>query len=128
MIIPVSLLTFLGIVIINSSNQALAIQQTIFLIFGLGLFFLLSSLDFRSLVSVSKVFYLLTLFLLVVVFFIGFETRGSLRWIPLGPFTFQPSEFAKPVIILTLANFWGKNNPTWLNIGKSLFLILPVTV
>src|SRR5205085_726755 len=51
---------------------------------------------------------------------LGIETRGSVRWIPLGIFNIQPSEFAKPVLILFLALFWSKNLPSWVNIFKSL--------
>lgn len=64
--------------------------------------------------------------LLVFTFILGFETRGSIRWITLGSFNFQPSEFAKPILILTLAYFWSKHSTTWINILKSLGLLMPI--
>lgn len=126
MIIPSVLLSILGIVVIYSSSPALAIQQILFLLFGLVLFFFLSFFDFRALKGVIKSLYLVILVLLVIVFLIGFETRGSLRWIPLGLFNFQPSEFAKPILILLLADFWSKKDTSWQNIALSLGLILPI--
>lgn len=60
--------------------------------------------DPRKLASFSKVLYALNLTLLVAVFFLGKEAKGSVRWIDLGPFQIQPSEIAKLFVILTLAD------------------------
>ena len=46
-----------------------------------------------------------TLLLFVVVFLAGTVARGSRRWIDLGFFRFQPSEFGKLLVILALAGF-----------------------
>jgi cell division protein FtsW len=50
---------------------------------------------------------LLALGLLVVVLMpgVGRIVNGSQRWIPLGPLTFQPSEFAKFAMVLWLAGY-----------------------
>ena len=42
--------------------------------------------------------------LLVVVTGLGSERKGSQAWFQLGPFQLQPSEFAKIVVIITLAS------------------------
>ncbi len=47
--------------------------------------------------------YLLSLLLTLTVYFIGATTNGAARWIPLGPFQFQPSEALKVATILFLA-------------------------
>ena len=41
-----------------------------------------------------------TLFLLVAVLFVGTTVNGAQRWIALGPFSFQPAEFAKLMGVL----------------------------
>lgn len=46
---------------------------------------------------------LLSLILLIVVFFVGESTNGSQRWIDLGVVQFQPSELAKGAVILATA-------------------------
>jgi rod shape determining protein RodA len=46
-----------------------------------------------------------TLVLMIVVFPLAEEIRGSKRWIDVGPFQFQPSEFGKLLFILALAGF-----------------------
>ena len=42
---------------------------------------------------------------MLLVFLAGPVTRGSRRWIDLGSFRFQPSEFGKLLFVLALAGF-----------------------
>ena len=49
--------------------------------------------------------YAVTLILMLLVFPLGDTTRGSKRWIELGPFQLQPSEFGKLLFVLALAGF-----------------------
>jgi len=46
-----------------------------------------------------------TILLVLLVFPFADETRGAKRWIELGPFQFQPSEFGKLLFVLALAGF-----------------------
>ena len=46
-----------------------------------------------------------TLGIMVLVLAAGAATRGSKRWIDVGIFTFQPSEFGKVLLVLALAGF-----------------------
>lgn len=123
-----SLLLFIGILVIFSSSQELAIQQSIFALFGGSIFIFLSNFDYRSIKNFILPIFLLNIFLLIVVFILGVETRGSIRWIPIGLFNIQPSEFAKPILILFLAFFWSSNSPSWKNILKSLLWSMPFLV
>lgn len=126
MLIPALLLTSLGVMVIFTSSQSLAIQQALFALVGVGFYFGLSNFDYRSLRNILKPIYFVIVFLLFVTLFLGFETRGSIRWIPLGLFNLQPSEFAKPVLILLMADFWTRNRPTWKNIFKSFIILFPI--
>ena len=46
-----------------------------------------------------------TIFVMIFVFVFAEAVRGSKRWIDLGPFQFQPSEFGKLFFVLALAGF-----------------------
>ncbi len=116
----------IGILVIYSSSKELAIQQFIYTSLGMIFFFLISQLDLFSIRKFILPLFFSTALLLIIVLIVGIETRGSIRWIPLGFFNIQPSEFAKIVLILFLAQFWTKNNPSWINIFKSLLWISPI--
>ncbi len=126
--IIVSFLSLLSIsiLVIFSSSPELAFQQAIFGFIGVIFYILIANLDYRALTTIIKPGLIITILLLVFVFILGVETRGSVRWIPLGFINIQPSEFAKPVIILALAYFWSKHYPDWRNISKSLLMISPI--
>ncbi len=53
----------------------------------------------------SRLLYACTVGLMAFVFLAGPVTRGSRRWVDLGPFRFQPSEFGKLLLVLFLAAF-----------------------
>jgi rod shape determining protein RodA len=46
-----------------------------------------------------------TIALMIFVFVFAEAVRGSKRWIELGPFQFQPSEFGKALFVLAIAGF-----------------------
>ncbi|MDP3758282.1 MAG: rod shape-determining protein RodA [Candidatus Daviesbacteria bacterium] len=127
---PITLTSFLlvsiGILVIYSSSKELAIQQSVFTAIGLIFFFLVSQIELQSLKNLIKPLYFLILIMLVVVLIFGIETRGSLRWIPLGIFNIQASEFAKPILIFFLAKFWSERAASWQNILKSLLYSSPL--
>lgn len=120
------LLICIGILVIYSSSTELAIQQLIFTVVGMLIFLFISQLEVKSIKNLISPLYLITTLMLIFVLFLGIETRGSVRWIPLGIFNIQPSEFAKPILILFLAQFWSKHMPSWINILKSLAWVLPL--
>jgi rod shape determining protein RodA len=124
--ICIILLLSISIVVLLSSDTTLAIQQLLFAIFGIILYLFISNLDYHLLRSLSKGGYFLILILLILVLILGIETRGSIRWIPLGLINIQPSEFAKPMIIIVLSTFWASNFVSWLNILKSLAFLAPI--
>jgi len=53
----------------------------------------------------QKGIYAVTLVLMLLVFPLGDTTRGSKRWIELGGFQLQPSEFGKLLFVLALSGF-----------------------
>lgn len=50
-------------------------------------------------------FLAIALLLLVLIPGVGREVNGSQRWLPLGSFTLQPSEFAKVALVIYLAGY-----------------------
>jgi rod shape determining protein RodA len=86
------------------------IHQIIWYALGLGAGAALCLVDYHTLARWSLVAYGATIFFLVIVLIphIGSMRFGARRWIDLGFFQFQPSEFAKLAFILAMANFLSR--------------------
>ena len=54
--------------------------------------------------------YVSTVVVMLLVFLAGPVTRGSRRWLDLGPFRFQPSEFGKLLFVLAIAGFLAERS------------------
>lgn len=52
-----------------------------------------------------RAIYLIAILTLLLVPLLGVAKRGSRRWLQIGSFQFQPSEFAKLLVVLALAGF-----------------------
>jgi rod shape determining protein RodA len=81
------------------------VRQGIFAAVGLAGFVAMLLLDPAIYQRYRRVLYTGTLGVMVVVFVGGVAARGSKRWIDLGFFRFQPSEFGKLFFILFVAAF-----------------------
>jgi rod shape determining protein RodA len=79
------------------------------IVLGLVAMAVAMSIDYRSLADKSHFLYLGIVVLLVFVLFFGVVRGGSRRWIDLGPLNLQPSEFAKAILALVLAKFFGES-------------------
>ena len=96
---------------------------------GIVLMLFVAGMDYHIWQRLAVFGYLAAVALSVAVMLFGREINGSKRWLALGPFSFQPSEFAKVALILFLADLVTKNVKT---IGKMwtlcriMFWILPI--
>jgi rod shape determining protein RodA len=79
------------------------VTQIYWLVVGGVLAFAVATIDYRHLERLAPALYGAGLLLLMLVFVLATDVRGSARWIKLGPFTVQPSEFMKPLVVLMLA-------------------------
>ena len=113
----VALLTIFGITMIRSAiagNIELIEGNTVQkqIIFAVGGFFvmiLVAMVDYRLLSALSRPLYFGMAILLAALNVIGGPLFGSARWFQLGPILIQPSELAKIVMIIILADFFTQN-------------------
>jgi rod shape determining protein RodA len=80
-------------------------RQGLYAFVGGLLFVAVLLVDPDRLRSLWRPIYFGTLGLMLLVLVAGAATRGSRRWIDVGFFTFQPSEFGKVLFVLALAGF-----------------------
>ncbi|WNM59111.1 rod shape-determining protein RodA [Candidatus Nitrospira allomarina] len=83
------------------------LKQATWMMVGSLAFLVAVGIDYHKLARLSYVLYGIGLILLIIVLIAGKTSRGSQRWIPLGPFAVQPSEFIKIPLLLMLAAYYG---------------------
>jgi len=113
----VAFLTIFGVTMIRSAiagnielvEANTVIKQIIFAGIGLVILIITAMIDYRYWGALSNILFLVTVGVLAVLFIFGGALFGSSRWFSVGPILIQPSEFAKIVIILVLANFFSQN-------------------
>jgi rod shape determining protein RodA len=112
----------IGVAMIYSStsdptrgNADLYVTQLYAIVLGLGAMLVMLTLDYRAFTDKSHLIYLALLGVLLYVLFFGDVQMGAQRWIRIGSFNLQPSEFAKIGLALVLAKFFGENrgSPGW---------------
>ena len=85
------------------------IQQIAGIIVGIiGLRFL-SNFHYKKLITYTLPFAFFVIIMLVMVKLFGTTVNGAQRWINLGPMSLQPSEFAKPAVVMLLAAVFSKD-------------------
>lgn len=124
--LPSLFLCLLSILIIQSIAPQLVAIHTITIIIGFILYFIFSKADYRIFENLSKPLYIISAASLLITFLIGFETRGSLRWIEVGNIRIQFSELIKPVLIIFFASlFKVKNNNFSSNLVNFISFLVP---
>jgi rod shape determining protein RodA len=104
-------LSMIGVAMIYSTTGGwrLPVVQLYAVIIGAIAFTVFLVIDYRALTDKSHFIYLVLLGLLIYVLLFGTTAGGARRWISLGAFNLQPSEFAKLGVALVLAKFFGEN-------------------
>ena len=109
------------------------VRQGIAAAVGFGGFLVALAIDPDRYRRWQKPIFAVTLLLMLLVYPLAEQTRGSRRWIDIGPFQFQPSEFGKLLFVLALAGFLadrarriGESRVVLQALGLSLIPILLV--
>ncbi|HYV75517.1 MAG TPA: putative lipid II flippase FtsW [Candidatus Binatia bacterium] len=130
----VLLLIFLGLVMVFSASAVMAqarfgssysflLRQLGWAAAGIAAMLLIMNIDYRQYARPTVVFTFLGLTtLLLVAVFAFHDSHNTHRWIKAGPLSFQPSELAKPAIILYLAYFLESR---WQQISDWKHVLLP---
>jgi rod shape determining protein RodA len=108
------------------------LHQAIFVVAGLVAFFFAARTDYRTWSKLTPWLYGLMLGLLVIVLVFSRAVLGAQRWINFGFFQFQPSEFAKLILIVVLAKFFAEHydqlqRPKYLLMSLA-YLVLPMAL
>lgn len=105
-------------IVTASSREAISLDVTLYhyffkqlqmLLIGLIATIFILNFDTERYYKIALTGFVLIVAILLYLLISGEANRGALNWINLFGFTFQPSEFAKPIIIVCLALLFEKN-------------------
>jgi len=111
----VALLIAIGVVISFSASPAaaarmnigdpfhFAVRQCVFAAGAAVILIATSMLDVRGVRRASFFIWIVAIAVMVALPFIGHNAKGATRWLEFGGFTFQPSEYMKPALIILVA-------------------------
>ncbi len=114
LLIVTAILSVFGLLLLYSASRSISavsgslpvyMKQFVWLVFAILLFIALKNFDYRHWNKLAHLLYFITIILLLLVLAIGTGRAG--RWIKIGWFNFQPSEFAKFVLIIVLARYFS---------------------
>lgn len=102
---PAEVLPMAGVVGSSEDHFELIKRQVLNVVMGFLAMAVMIYIHYENLSKHINNLYILNLIMLGVVLFKGHSALGATRWIAIGPFNFQPSEFAKLIIIICFAAF-----------------------
>ena len=133
-------LSIIGILTIYSATRSpignvqagFYLRQIVWLVVSIIVLFVMVSFDYKWLLRAAYPLYGIGMFLLVAVLIAGRSSMGAKRWLSLGFFSFQPSEFFRLIFIVGFASYLTtvSNRPGDRMSVKSiiLFALLPLAL
>jgi rod shape determining protein RodA len=126
------LLVIIGLIGVYSAtsdaNKTLFYKQLICYISGFAIMMIFANMNYNILISVSNWLYWIFMVLLSVVLVFGHTSLGATRWLKIGGFQFQPSEFMKLIVALAVIRFILINAGKAFSIKNLALLLLMVAV
>jgi len=106
------ILSLLGVLFIRSATieqgNVFWFKQCIWICGGLVIYFVMTGMDYKKMVSHGNHLYLLGVLSLVLVLLFGSKINGARSWFKLPFMSLQPSEFMKIVTCLVSAKYFSK--------------------
>lgn len=104
-------------------------KQIFATLLGIAGMFVVARMDYHIWKRFAWLGYATAVLLSLAVLFVGDEYNGSKRWLSLGPFSFQPSEYAKVAVIIFLACIVSRDAARMgkmRTMARVMLLILPI--
>ena len=133
LLITTFILFVIGLIMVFSSSNVTAymshavspynyfIKQAVFLFVGLILFLFMVRFNTKFYGMISWILLIGITASLVILLIYGKATNNAVSWFDFGPFSFQPSEFIKIIIIVWMARFYEINEKKLSSYTTALF-------
>lgn len=124
LVIPIFLLLIFSFFILNSIAPSLFPSYYWYFVLGIIAFLFFSLFDFEVTSAFYKYFYVFSILLLLITLVIGQVTRGTVRWIPIGSISIQPSEIVRPFLLIFFANFLTEKRLNFKRLVQCILLMV----
>jgi len=104
----------------------LVIRQCIWIGVGFLVLFSVAHMDYIRVLDFSYLAYFINLLMLAYLLLFGGERYGAKRWIDVGFFSLQPSEFVKITMIFALSTFLGQRRDRAGSLDNFIYAMLVV--
>ncbi|MGC0371714.1 MAG: hypothetical protein DGJ47_000413 [Rickettsiaceae bacterium] len=140
MIIAYAILVAFSLLLVTTTSSAIAkkvglddnyfsSRQVIYLLTGSICVFILSLMNSRWVKRISILGFLVSVMMLIITKFFGYEVKGAVRWIRILGFSYQPSEFIKPffaVVVGWLLSLKHQEDFPGFTISLILYLVVAI--
>lgn len=130
LIVCIGLMGLVGVLVLYSvaggDMSPWAWRHGVRLLLGFALMYVVASADLRTIYSLAYPFFFAVLALLIGVELFGTKTMGAQRWLDLGLFRVQPSEFMRLALVLALARYFHGIHQA--DISQPVVLIVPIAL
>ena len=120
---PIILLIVFSLIVLNSISPSVFPSYYIYIVLGVIFYLTFSLLGFEIVSVFAKYLYVISILLLVITLIIGQVTRGTVRWIPIGSFSIQPSEIVRPFLLIYFANYISEKRLTIKRLFSAVLLM-----
>lgn len=117
--------TIVSVVGFNKEPYTFFIKQALFLFVGLIAFFIILFFPTKKYHNLSKFLMLVIIVALIGLIVYGELTNNAKSWYYIGPFSIQPSEFAKTILIMFMGSYYYKNKN---NLDNQFVAIKPLFI
>lgn len=129
LIAPVLVLVTLSLTAIFSIDLELFKSQLLFFIIAVLAYLFFSLTNYKIIEHYSREIYIVSIVLLLLVLFVGVESRGAIRWFEFFGFRIQFSELIKPFFAVTFSSFLVKrDNSSIKSYLLGVFFVVPIAI
>ena len=103
LIILIAVTCAYALTVVNSANSEYTLKQGVGMAAAFLMMIFISFVDYKFITKYYWLWYILGNILLILVLIAGKESHGAKRWLGVGSFQIQPSEFMKLIVAIFLA-------------------------
>lgn len=127
LLLPSLCLVLLSLATFYALDVSIFRQQAISLVIAIVIYFITININFSIFPHYAKFFYIFMIVGLLLLFVIGIEAKGAVRWIDFFGISIQFSEIFKPLFVLFFASYLTQNsNRSFVKNIVGLLLFAPI--